>query len=275
MSQSKEFYTQVKAGQPIFREGDSGSEMFIIESGTVEIVRKARGSDAVALLEAGDFFGEMAILEDQPRFASAIAKTDARLLRIERAAFADLLRQNVEVAVRIMRKLVARQRRAEQRATELEAEVARLSPDSAEKPARGPSRAAEKPVDAPPPKRVARPTPLPPSPVQTGPCVLQHAATGQRFALDPARSEFLIGRPDPVTGITPDVNLGPLDNSRSLSRRHAKLLCEGGLFFVREEVGTTNGTFVNGQRVATGSTTPLKPGDKLRFGQVDVELVPA
>ncbi len=102
---------------------------------------------------------------------------------------------------------------------------------------------------------------------------LLHPATGQRFALESGRDEFLVGRIDPVTGITPEINLGPLDTARTLSRRHAKLLRQGALLFLREEVGTANGTFVNGQRLATGTATPVKPGDRLRFGTIDIELV--
>jgi len=43
---------------------------------------------------------------------------------------------------------------------------------------------------------------------------------------------------------------------------------------VREEVGTTNGTFVNGERIKTGAAVPLKPRDRLRFGSIEVELIP-
>jgi hypothetical protein len=304
---AKDLYTAVPAGQILFREGDKGSEMYILESGSVEIVR---GGAVLATLEAGDFFGEMAILEDQPRFATAQAKSDARVLKIERATFADLLRANVEIAVRIMRKLVARQRRAEQRLAEANAELAKLksagapvaavsatpgptAPPPAEaasaaKPPRKPRESAEAkaatvPVPTPPPAPIAA-TPAaapaatavaPAESAARGPLMLLHAASGQRIDLPADKAEFLVGRPDPVTGITPDINLGPLDSGRSLSRRHAKVLREGLLLFVREEVGTANGTFVNGQRLATGATTPLKPGDKLRFGAVELDVVSA
>ena len=116
MSNAKDPFVEFAAGTVVFREGDAGGDMFIVESGQVDIVRKARGEEPIATLGAGDFFGEMAMLEDQPRFASAVARSEVRALRIERAAFADMLKQNVEIAVRIMRKLVARHRRAEQRA---------------------------------------------------------------------------------------------------------------------------------------------------------------
>lgn len=317
MAKANDLYIDVPAGQYLFREGDAGAEMYIVESGSIAILRTARGSEPLAVLEPGDFLGEMSVLEDQPRFASALAQTSCRLLRIERAAFAELLRQNVEIAVRIMRKLALRQRRAEQRISELQQELQRLrvapavsAPIPAPAPAPAAPAAPAAPVAAPvvpagvaemsspralpasevsasaaiqspippiapapvvAPPRAAAPEAVSARPVAT--MALVHAASGQRFPLESGRDEFLVGRIDPVTGITPEINLGPLDTARSLSRRHAKLLRQGALLFVREEVGTANGTFINGQRLATGTATPVKPGDRLRFGTIDVELV--
>ncbi len=299
MAKANDLYTDVPAGQYLFREGDAGAEMYIVESGSIAILRTARGSEPLAVLEPGDFLGEMAVLEDQPRFASALAQTNCRLLRIERAAFAELLRQNVEIAVRIMRKLALRQRRAEQRISELQQELQRLraapvasaaatgapaaAPVVPAKVAELPPRAVPSPAAAPSPVPPIAPVPAvaPPRAVAaeaasahaTGTLALVHAASGQRFALESGRSEFLVGRIDPVTGTTPEINLGPLDTARTLSRRHAKLLRQGALLFLREEVGTANGTFINGQRLATGTAAPVKPGDQLRFGTIDIELV--
>jgi len=294
MSTAKDSFVEVAAGAAVFREGDSGGDMFIIESGQIDIVRKARGDEPIATLGPGDFFGEMAILEDQPRFAGAIAKTNVRLLRIERSAFADVLKQNVEIGVRIMRKLAARHRRAEQRAQEALTELAQLksaaapaprardaAKPKAEAPAAAPRAAPEAaaPVAAAPTPAPPAPAPAPPAPAPAAPVAaaqnlaLRIVASGQVLLLEPERSEFLVGRPDPVTGIQPEINLGPFDTMRTLSRRHAKILKEGGLYFVREEVGTTNGTFVNGERIKTGAAVPLKPGNRLRFGSIEVEVV--
>lgn len=295
MSNSKDPFVEFAAGSVVFREGDAGDDMFIIESGQVDIVRKARGDEPIATLGPGDFFGEMAMLEDQPRFAGALARSNVRALRIERAAFTDMLKQNVEIAVRIMRKLAGRIRRAEQRAQDAVNEVARLKAGTAAAPARDPPRAAaeatrppapprDKPAPAPappapppaasPPPPPAVPPPPPAPPAAAPNLALRHVASGQVLLLDGERAEFLVGRPDPVTGTQPEINLGPFDVSRTLSRRHAKILKEGGLYSVREEVGTTNGTFVNGERIKTGTAVPLKPRDRLRFGSIEVELVP-
>ncbi len=283
MSNARDPFVEFAAGTVVFREGDAGGDMFIIESGQVDILRKARGDEPVATLGPGDFFGEMAMLEDQPRFASAVARNAVRALRIERGAFGDVLKQNVEIAVRIMRKLVARHRRAEQRAQEALAELARLKaaaapavePRRAEPAAeaRPVAKAEAKPKPAPPPE----PPPPPPAPLAAGPAQqnlgLRHVASGQVLLFEAGRNEFLVGRPDPVTGTQPEINLGPFDTNRTLSRRHAKILRDGSLFSVREEVGT-NGTFVNGERIKPGVSVPLKAKDRVRFGSIEVELVP-
>jgi len=276
MTESKPVFVDSPVGAFVFKEGDSGSDMYIIESGTVEVLRGARGAQPIATLSAGDFFGEMAILEDQPRFASVRTVTPARLLRVDRAAFAGMLRENFEIAVRIMRKLVARLRRTEEllQAAQSELEAAR-QPNSAATPAvplevltdRGTFKTS-RPISATPSKRVA-----PVDSTKLGKAIkLVHEASSSEFALNTSKTEMLIGRPDPVTGLLPEINLGPLDSQRSLSRRHAKVINEGGIMFVREEVGTTNGTFVNGERLATGQARPLVPGDVLRFGSVELKV---
>lgn len=278
MSESKPVFVDMPAGTFVFREGDAGSDMYIIESGTLEVLRTARGTTPVATLGAGDFFGEMAILEDQPRFAAVRAVTAARLLRVDRAAFAGMLRENFEIAVRIMRKLVARLRRTEEllQSAQTELDLLKrggivgatpalplnvLATDSALK--------VEVPRSAPTPTR--RVAAIDPDKVGK-PMKLVHVESCSEFALNSQRSELLIGRPDPVTGLLPEINLGPLDTHRSLSRRHAKIVNESGILFLREEVGTTNGTFINGERLPTGQARPLSLGDSLRFGSVELQV---
>ncbi len=284
MTQSGDMFVEVAAGQTVFREGDPGTEMYIIESGCIDILRIDRGKTPLATLEAGDFFGEMAVLEDQPRFATAVATAPTRLLKIDRGAFTDVLSSNVEIAVRIMRKLTARLRRAEQRASDAQTALGN-APDHAAAPlapvetrmgkvAQQPNAPSAIPQVA---ERLTTPVPpartparaVAPEPAQI--LLLVHAQSEQRFLLQGA-AEFLVGRPDPVTGTMPEINLGPLDLQRSLSRRHAKVLrCADG-YSVREEVGTLNGTWVNAQRAKPGETIKFGVGDQLRFGTVELEV---
>jgi CRP-like cAMP-binding protein len=78
-------------GQTIFAEGDPGDSMYFIASGCVRIEKKSQASGAaqktLAVLEAGDYFGEMALLDQKPRSAAAVASGNARALRLSKAAF--------------------------------------------------------------------------------------------------------------------------------------------------------------------------------------------
>ena len=77
------------------------------------------------------------------------------------------------------------------------------------------------------------------------------------------KSDSLIGRFDSVTGMGPEVDLTNEDQSRNISRRHARLVVKDGKYFVAEEIGTMNGTFLNGKKMATGVLTPIQDGDEL------------
>ena len=278
-------FVEVAAGTAIYREGEAGDAMYIVESGTVELVRAARG-EPHATLGAGDCFGEMALLEEQPRFATALAKSNVRLLRIERAQFGDVLRANAEIPLRMLRQLSARLRRSEQRAQEahgaLEEFKRKLSARRDEprvEPAPPPPASPQVSIAGPAPAAIPSPAqevpfaaPAPPA-VPAAPRTPElRLESGESFPLT-GGTEFLVGRPDPVSGINPEINLGPHDAARSLSRRHAKIVRQGDAWAVREDTATTNGTFVNGERIATGQPVVLAPGDRIKFGSVEVEWV--
>ena len=73
-------------GQPIFREGSTGDEMYVVVAGTVRISKEipGAGEEALTLLGPGSYFGEMAAIDDAPRSADAVAHTACALLAIRR-----------------------------------------------------------------------------------------------------------------------------------------------------------------------------------------------
>lgn len=234
-------------GDVIFREGDLGTEMYVIQEGEVEIVKAVEGKEkTLAVLDKGDFFGEMALLEELPRTATARARSAVKVLQIDGSTFDRLLRNNPEIAVRMMRKLSRRLRAMDkvvQRALGSDG-LSLVAAESAGEPARAP---------------------------EAGTHWLFHEASGMRFYLAGGR-ETTVGRHDPVTGIRVDIDVTDLDPQRSTSRRHAKILRLEDGHYVAEEIGTMNGTFVNGERVKTGVPVAVKPGDQLRFGLVSLVL---
>ena len=97
------------AGTVLFREGDAGHTMYVIQAGEVRISRDVADSDTtLAVLSAGDFFGEMAILNDKPRTATATVIEDAKLLIIDSKTFRAMIVGNAEIAVRLIKKLAGR-----------------------------------------------------------------------------------------------------------------------------------------------------------------------
>ncbi|RKX79591.1 MAG: hypothetical protein DRP70_04250 [Spirochaetes bacterium] len=99
----------------IFREGDMGKHMYVILDGNVEI-RKRTGEKTtrtMITLKKGDIFGEMAVVEGKGRSATAIACSDCRLLRLDEAAFYDLVKQNSDFAVKMIKTLSSRLRSAD------------------------------------------------------------------------------------------------------------------------------------------------------------------
>jgi len=97
-----------EGGETIFEEGARGETMFLVQSGVVEI--RVAGKP-VATVEAGGFFGEMALLEDAPRSASAHAVTACRLMSLDRRKFDFLLERTPDFVVEMMRVMAARIRR--------------------------------------------------------------------------------------------------------------------------------------------------------------------
>jgi CRP-like cAMP-binding protein len=240
-------------GEWIFEEGSLGTEMYIVQDGQVEILKRVGEDDTgeqrqLSVLERGDFFGEMALLEDLPRAAGARALTDVKLLEINGSTFDKMLRDNPEVAVRMMRKLSRRLRETDALLRQLGAERLPDGPPSPPEPAGEAGKAEASATES-----------------------LVHAKSGIEFPLSRSE-ETSIGRKDPVTGIYPDVDLSPIDGQRSISRRHAKVFRRGEKYFLSEEIGTMNGTFVNDERLETGVPTEVHPGDRLRFGVIELDF---
>lgn len=235
--------THFKKGSVIFEEGDLGLAMYVIESGEVEIKKRIGKAESIlAVLGKGDFFGEMCMLEEEsPRSATAVAKEDVDAVMIDQSAFTYILEHNPEIAIRMMRKLV---RRLRQTTKMLEEAVGhKVSIDES-----GITEGPKAPLDP-----NAR---------------LMEGAHGKVFPLAD-KKETTVGRIDPVTGIHPDIDLTNVDNKRTISRRHARVRREeDGTFSVIEDVGTMNGTFVNGVRLTAGRPYPIKPGDSVVFGTV-------
>ncbi len=269
----KNLTTRHKKGEVIYKDGDLGTEMYVVQSGAVRIFRELAGvKQELAIMEKGDFFGEIAVLEGLPRTASAEALDEVELIEINSTTFDKMIRGNIEIAVRMLRKLSNRLQEANRkiellsRATSKgQAAGARVGVVDIDLPAEAP------PPSAAPPSGGIQASPKPMSEVEVPEGALAVLVQEDGARHFPITSETaLIGRYDPVTGMRPEIDLTQLDLHRSVSRRHARIVMENASFLLSEEVGALNGTFVNGQRLTPGKPSAIVSGDKVGLGMVSL-----
>lgn len=96
------------AGQVLFKEGEQGDLMYVLISGTAEISVHNR---LVETAEAGAIMGEMAMIDDEVRSATVVAKSECKLMQIERKRFNFLIQQTPNFALYVMRVIADRLRR--------------------------------------------------------------------------------------------------------------------------------------------------------------------
>jgi CRP-like cAMP-binding protein len=268
----KDYIVKLRAGDFVFKEGDPGTEMYIVQSGTVEVFSEGpRGRNLLAVMEKGDFFGEMALLDGDPHMASARALEDVEVIEINSTLFDRMIKANAEIAVRMLRKLSIRLREANRNLGKASpvAPATDASPMPPQRPraaeAAIPAEAARTKVE-PAPAPQSQPLDLPPIDLQGCHAIFLSEEGGEKFPI--SSDKAVMGRFDPVTGLKPEVDLSNADINRSVSRQHARLTQEAGVYYLCEEPGALNGTFINGRKLITGKPTRVRDGDAVTLGMV-------
>lgn len=226
-----------KKGQVIIREGDKGSEAYIISSGKVRVFRSKGGASVtLAVLGRDQIFGEMGMLDDRPRSASVEAVEDTEAVVVGPDDFAALSSSEPELFMFILKSIFERLRRANQRITDLSNPfteeqylegrvfISGLTPDAASALGGAEVQVARFPY------KVGR---------KTGNHMLSVFSHNDLYL--PDREPF------------------------SVSRNHFSIECRGEAFLVTDR-GSESGTLVNGELVGGGtgrSEAPLKRGDNV------------
>lgn len=102
----------VSEGEVIFEEGDKGDVMYIVLEGSVDL---SVGGKQVAHLDPGESFGEMALIDDSPRSASAIASTECKLTAVDAKRFEEMVRETPFFAKHIVHIMAERLRDMDKR----------------------------------------------------------------------------------------------------------------------------------------------------------------
>lgn len=95
------------AGDVIFHEGDNGKAVYVVLEGSVKISKQSHAGDrTLAVLQPGSHFGELALIDQCSRFATAVAEKDSLLLIMYKSYFDDLIRGNSAISSKILLNLV-------------------------------------------------------------------------------------------------------------------------------------------------------------------------
>ena len=105
----------LKQGQTLFWKGDEGTALYIVKKGTIKIVLPSTGGDEiiVTMFSEGDFFGEMALLDGEPRSADAVAIEPSEVFVLSRNNFLSFLQSNVNAIESILSLLSKRLRKTD------------------------------------------------------------------------------------------------------------------------------------------------------------------
>ncbi|MBU2524507.1 cyclic nucleotide-binding domain-containing protein [Patescibacteria group bacterium] len=103
----------LSANSPVFKQGDYGNKMYIIEKGEVKVLEEKRGDPGegseIAVLGAGDFFGEMALISAVPRNATCVTSLETVVFSLKREDYEVILAEHQDMAGRIKKEYLKRQ----------------------------------------------------------------------------------------------------------------------------------------------------------------------
>jgi CRP-like cAMP-binding protein len=240
------YVTQYKKGEVIYKKDEEQSHFYIINKGKVQLKIDEGDTILISLLK-GDFFGEESLNEGQMAAYTVEVVEDVDLIKIPYSSLTDMMRKNTAISLKILKKL------AEKNLKMLENSLSMTKTVSAIK---------KKPVKT-------------------------EVEDEESELIDPEVKAYLIikrsnrivqitkvhtylGRRDYTTGFIPDVDLTKEDEEKYISRKHSKISYIDNKFYVSEEPGAVNGTFLNGTKLTTGVKHELKNEDELTLCHLDI-----
>lgn len=245
----KKFLSKYKKGDVIYSEGDQQANFYIINKGRVQL-KTGEDHNILVSLTKGQFFGEESLNDSQMAAYTVEVIEDSDIIKIPYDALQDMMKQSLEISIKILKKL------SEKHIKTIE-NVLRVSRAATSVPVEPEVEKKEAAKDE-TSERI--------DPNVKAYLVIQRS----NRIVQLTKKKTYLGRRDYTTGFVPDIDLTKEDEEKYISRKHAGISFVDGKFYVQEEPGAVNGTFLNGNKMNTGVKYELKNEDELTLCHIQM-----
>ena len=246
----KKFVTQYKKDDVIYKKGDDQVHFYIINKGKVHI--KVDETDTILVsLTKGDFFGEESLNEGQAAAYTIEVVEDSDIIKIPYNDLTDMMKKNTAISLKILKKLSEKNLKMLEHSLNMTKTVA------------APKKKTVKPT------ATAAVEEEESEPLDEDIKAYLVIKRSNRIVQLTKKNTYL-GRRDYTTGFIPDVDLTKEDEEKYISRKHSKISYIDEKFYVSEEPGAVNGTFLNGTKLATGVKHEIKNEDEITLCHLDI-----
>jgi CRP-like cAMP-binding protein len=248
MDALKKFITKYNAGEIIYKKGDVQTDFYIINKGKIQL--KNDGNDQILVtLGKGDFFGEESLNNEQTAIYTIEVIEDADMIKIPYISLTEMLKQMPDIALKVLKKLSEKHIKIQSVLMSTATSTPPIKVKSTDKEIKKESQTSEKI-----------------SPEIKAYLIIQRS----NRIVQLTKTQTFLGRRDYTTGFVPDIDLTDEDEEKYISRKHSQVLFKDGKFYLSEEPGAINGTFLNGDKLQTGVKHELHNEDEITLCQLNV-----
>jgi CRP-like cAMP-binding protein len=248
MEALKKFITKYSAGDVIYKKGDIQTDFYIINKGKVQL-KNDENNQILVTLGKGDFFGEESLNSEQNAIYSVEVIEDADMIKIPYISLTEMLKQMPDIALKVLKKLSEKH---------IKIQSLLLSMAAAAPQAKAKATARETKKEDQTSEKI--------NPEIKAYLIIQRS----NRIVQLTKALTVLGRRDYTTGFVPDIDLTDEDEEKYISRKHSQVLFKDGKFYLSEEPGAINGTFLNGNKLQTGVKHELHSEDEITLCQLNV-----
>lgn len=244
---SKKLTTNFKKGSIIYKAGDDQTNFYIIDKGKVQILL-GDNKIVLATLVTGDFFGEESLNENQKAGYTIEVIEDSEIIKISYSSLKEMMNKSKEISLKILKKLSEKNLKIFTHLLNLKTKS--VTPEKIPKTSAEEDEITSEKLN---------------NDIKAYLIIQRSNRIVQLTKID-----TFLGRRDYTTGFIPDVDLTKEDEEKYISRKHAKISYSDGKFFLSEEPGAINGTFLNGTKLNTGVKYELNNEDELTLCHLNI-----